>query len=84
MAWCVEGGLAFAGVWVYFRTAKLTRAKRLTLMSVMGLVMAMTIAGQAREAPPPTPTLVAASSLITIMALVGFGAWIDRRTDRLG
>jgi hypothetical protein len=82
VAWCVEGVLACAGVWLYLRAVKLTLARKVTLIAVMSLVMAMTVVGQARQAPPPTPAQMALSSLITIALLVLLSVWIDRCPDR--
>lgn len=79
LAWIVEGSLAFAGLWLFLRSACPARGKKGVLISVMVLVMVMTVFGQARQAPPPTPTQMAVSALIAIAVLIALGAWIDRR-----
>jgi hypothetical protein len=80
VAWCVEGLVAAAGLWLYLHTTKLTTTRKVTLLLMMALVMALTILGQARHASPPTPCQMAVSSLITIVVLIAVGFWIDHRT----
>lgn len=82
IAWTVEGLIAFAGVWLYLRAVKIPLARRVTLVGVMALVMAVTVWGQAQRTAPPAPTEMAWSSLVTIAFVVALGVWIDRRTDR--
>lgn len=77
-AWTIEAGILAAGLWLYLRNSGLSRGRRTTLMAVMGMVMLMTILGQASKALPPQPAAMAMSSLITIALLVAFGWWIER------
>jgi hypothetical protein len=78
LAWTVEGLIAAIGLYLYLRSVPLTRARQATLVAVLVLVLAMTVAGQATTAPPPKPTVMATSSLATILVLVVFGWWLER------
>jgi len=78
IAWGLEAAIAVACTWCFLRYVKVNRARRICLIIVMALVIAMTIAGQASHSAPPAPTVMAGSSLATIALLVLFAWWIDR------
>lgn len=80
-AWGVEGVVVVAGLWLYLRIQTLTTTRKCVLLLMMALMMALTILGQARQGPPPTPSQMAISSLLTIAVLAGFGFWIERTTS---
>lgn len=61
VAWCVEGLVVVAGVRLYLKTVKLTAIRKVILISIMTFVMALTVIGQSRQAPPPTPTQMGVS-----------------------
>jgi hypothetical protein len=82
VAWAVEGAFTTAGLWLYLKAVTLSRPRRVTLVAVMVVIMVFTVIGQASTAPPPNPSVMAATSLGTIAVLVVFGWWLEREPNR--
>jgi len=82
VALTVEPLIVAVGLWVYLRTAQLSRARTITLVALVVLVTVMTALGQISSSPAPAPVAAATSSLITIAVLVTAVWWIDRPQKR--
>ncbi|HUR47615.1 MAG TPA: hypothetical protein VMZ27_17155 [Candidatus Saccharimonadales bacterium] len=79
LAWAFEGLLMISGLWAYTRTHRITIGRLSTLIIVMVLVTTLTFLGQASTAQPPDSKTMAASSLMMIGIITGFGWWLDRK-----
>ena len=77
-AWTVEAALLLAGLFFYLRIVPLSHARRAVLITTMGLTMLLTIVGQASTAPPPKPSIMAATSLGAIALLIFMAWWVER------
>jgi hypothetical protein len=78
LAWSIEGLIVGAGLWIFFRRARLSTRRSVILVVVIVLLTVMTVVGQASKSPPPSIQAMAVSSLVAIAIITGFGWWIDR------
>ena len=78
LAWSIEALIVAAGLWTFLPRARLSTPRKVVLTTAMVLLTIMTIVGQSSKSPPPSIRVMAASSLLTIALITGFGIWIDR------
>jgi hypothetical protein len=75
----IESILMAAGLWFYLLGSDWTRARARALGSLCVVLLIFTIAGMTVAPPPPSVTAMAASSLLTLVAVCGFVLWLGRR-----
>lgn len=75
LAWTIESAIAAAGVIIYLKRNRPTKPRAILLTILILLLTIMTIAGQASKTPPPSITVMAATSLASILLITACGAW---------
>lgn len=78
VALAVEAFIALAGLYLFVSSASLSRAKRLWLSALSVLVVGFTVVGMTVAPPPPSVVAMAASSLVTIVAVSALAGWLGR------
>lgn len=79
LALTVEGAIAVLGLGLFLHAASLTRAKKVGLTLMALFILASTIAGMTLAPAPPSALAMAASSLLTIVAVCALSAWLAKR-----
>jgi membrane-bound metal-dependent hydrolase YbcI (DUF457 family) len=80
VALTVEGLIAVLGLWLFLAGSRLPGPRRFGLALLVAVTLASTVAGMTVAPPPPSVTVMAASSLVTIVLVCGVGGWVGRRT----
>jgi hypothetical protein len=78
-AWVLEATIAVAGIIVFLRQNRLSKARKTGLLVGFGFLTVMTFIGQASKTPPPSVGIMAGSSLIAIFSVILFGWWLGKR-----
>lgn len=79
LAWCIESTLALAGAAAYLRATSLPKRRQAVLIIGMIALTTLTVLGQASHSPPPSASIMASTSLMTIVLVTLFAWWVDRR-----
>ncbi len=78
LALAVEALLVIGGVWLFWAGSGVSKARKAILAGLTLLLLAFTIAGMTIAPAPPSATVMAASSLLTILVVCGLFAWLGR------
>ena len=82
LALALEAALVFAGLGLYITGASLSRARKIAIGALCGVVLVFTIAGMTVAPPPPSVAAMAGSSLVTILLVALLVGWAARPTKR--
>lgn len=78
-AMLTESMIVVIGLWIFLGDSSLARPRKAALDILMIVVLISTIVGMTIAPPPPSTTAMAVSSLLTLLMVCGFVAWIDSR-----
>jgi hypothetical protein len=79
LAIAAEAAIVAVGLALFVPGAGLSRGRAWVLTAVVVLVMGFTAAGMTLAPPPPSPQAMAATSLVTLIAVCALIGWIARR-----
>ena len=74
----VEALVVFAGLWLFAPGARLSGAKKLSLIVLVLVVLVFTAVGMTVAPPPPSVMAMAAGSLLAIIAVCALACWLGR------
>lgn len=80
LALVVETLIVVAGLYLFLPGSGLPRGKAVSLAVFCLLVLAFTVVGMTLAPPPPSAFAMAASSLVTIVAVCVLAVWLGRTT----
>ena len=75
----VEAAIVVIGLGLFLAGGQLARAKSVALAVSSLALLAFTVAGMTIAPPPPSGLAMAASSLVTLVAVCALFAWLGRR-----
>jgi hypothetical protein len=78
VALALESVLLLTGLCLFVRGSSLLRIRKLWLIALAVLILALTLAGMTIAPPPPSPTAMAWSSLSAIAMVCGLIGWLGR------
>lgn len=78
MALALEAAVALVGLWLFLPGANLSRPRKVLLAALSFVVLAFTVAGMTLAPAPPSAAAMAATSIVTIMAVCLPAFWIGR------
>lgn len=78
VALLLESTLAAAGLWLFLRGAGLPRGRAAGLAALTLLALGSTVLGMTIAPAPPSAHAMAASSLLTIVAVCALAGWLGR------
>lgn len=78
LALLLESAVAVAGLWLFLMAAGLPRRRAAGLAALTLLTLAFTILGMTLAPAPPSAHAMAASSLLTIVAVCALAGWLGR------
>jgi hypothetical protein len=78
VALTLEAIIALAGVYLFLSGADLSRARKIGLSVLSLLILVFTVVGMTIAPPPPSVVAMAASSLVTIVAVCALASWLGR------
>lgn len=78
LALLVEAGIVIAGPASFFSGSALPRSRRKALAGLCGVVLALTVFGMTAAPAPPSALAIAASSLVSIVAVCALATWLGR------
>lgn len=81
VALAVEALLALGGLYLYLSDAVLSRAKRIAVGVLSFAVLGFTALGMTLAPAPPSAMAMAASSLVTILAVCATLGWLARKAS---
>lgn len=79
LAFLFEAGLIFSGMWLYFRATSPVTAVGKYGLPVFGALLLATQAAFFFGSPPPSPSVVATSLLITNFVGAGVVYWLEKK-----
>ena len=79
LALALEALIALAGCWLFLVGSGLPRGRKIGLALLSAVVLVSTVFGMTAAPPPPSALAMAATSLVTILAVCGLVAWLGRR-----
>ena len=80
VALTLEAIIALAGLYLFLSGANLSRARKLGLTVLFLVILVFTVVGMTIAPPPPSIVAMAASSLVTIVAVCALASWLGRRS----
>jgi hypothetical protein len=81
-ALCIEALLVIAGILLYLRGARLTRARSSAIALLSLLILGFTVTGMTIAPAPPSTPAMAASSLATLAVVGALYFWLGRAAAR--
>lgn len=75
----VEAGIVVAGLALFLSGSALPRARMKALAGLCGIVLAFTVFGMTAAPAPPSATVMAASSIASIVLVCALAAWLGRK-----
>ena len=75
----LELSLAFAGLGIYLRQARLSKGRKSLVVGLVLTASVVTAAGPYAPGPPPPPVALAATSLVIVLAVALVGFLVERR-----
>jgi hypothetical protein len=81
-ALAIEGAMIVAGLYLFSRTANLTRKGLFWLRIYCVVIYASTVAGMTIAPPPPSGQAMAVSSLVAITIVCALGVWLGVRPKK--
>ena len=78
VALTLEAIIALAGLYLFLSGANLSRARKLGLTVLFLVILVFTVVGMTIAPPPPSIVAMAASSLVTIVAVCALASWLGR------
>ena len=78
----LESAIVLVGTWIFLSDLGLSPRRRASLQLLVAFLLVSTIVGMTIAPPPPSPTAMAVSSLITLLLVCGLIAWIDAKRAR--
>jgi membrane-bound metal-dependent hydrolase YbcI (DUF457 family) len=82
VALAVEAFIALSGLYLFVSGTRLSRPRRFWLSALSVLVVLFTVFGMTVAPPPPSVVAMAASSLVTIVAVSAIAGWLGRTDER--
>lgn len=80
LALLLEAALTVAGVALFLAGSGWPRARARALAGFVGITLAFTVVGMTAAPAPPSPALMAVTSLALLAVVCGLVAWLGRRT----
>lgn len=77
----IESALVVSGLGAFLRGSGLSRGKAIGLVALAIAILALTIVGLTSGSAPPSATVVAASSLVTLLLVCALSFWIGRTRE---
>ncbi len=74
----VEAGIVAMGLYLFLRGGILSRSRSIALAVLCLVVLAVTVAGMTLASPPPSPQVIAGSSLATLHVVCALALWFGR------
>ena len=78
LALVAEASLVAAGLWCFVPGARLPRRRSLALTGLVLALLVFTVAGMTIAPAPPSSFAMAASSLVTVVAVCAMAFWLGR------
>jgi hypothetical protein len=79
VAFLLEAGLMFGGMWLYYRATEPVTAGGKYAMPIFGLVMLLLQASTFLGPPPPSPEAAATTALVGYFALAAAVYWLEKK-----
>jgi hypothetical protein len=79
VAFLLEAGLMFGGMWLYYRATEPATPGGKYAMLIFGLVMLLLQASAFFGPPPPSPEAAAITALFSYFALAGVVYWLEKK-----
>ena len=79
IALVAEAAVVVAGLWLFVPGSSLSRGKSLALTALATVILGFTVVGMTIASPPPSALAMAASSLVTVVAVCALACWLGRR-----
>jgi len=84
LALAIEAFVALTGLYLFVSRASLSRTKKFWLSVVSLLIVGFTVLGMTVAPRPPSVVAMAASSLVTIIAVSALSGWLGRLPHQTG